>query len=212
MRLDRILLITDITAGVIIYQFGSSTLAGTVASNVLTLTYNTNTSAFSNSDALMIIYDSSSTDPTYDSYPVTLDSLLAGEDLTNNVLGTQVKPIVGSQYAPGTYQMPSSPVLAANIKSAAGNVYAVRVTNADSSPRYLQLFNSTSAPSGGATAQLSFLIPSAVDTPGVLQLGTDFFTPSEYFTTGISFAISTTDHTYTASATASEHTLTVRYE
>src|SRR5690348_3923044 len=33
--------------------------------------------------------------------PASLASLLAGEDLTNNVLGILQKPVVGSQYAPG---------------------------------------------------------------------------------------------------------------
>lgn len=66
IRLDRILLITDVTNNTLIYQFNNSQLGGTVGTNVLTLTYNTNTSAFNNTDALQIFYDSATGDPTYD--------------------------------------------------------------------------------------------------------------------------------------------------
>jgi hypothetical protein len=211
LRQDRILLITDVTVGVILYQFNSSSLSGSVASNVLTLDYDTNTSAFSNSDALMIIYDSSSTDPVYDSYPVTLDSLLAGEDLTNNVMGTLMKPVVGSQYDTGTYQSLAA-VTHANIKAAAGNLFSVMVTNANSAARWFQLFNSTSAPSGGATPLLTFIIPvSEAIIPPPLILDTNFFAPSNYFSTGISWAVSTTGATFTDAATAGDHEVTINY-
>jgi hypothetical protein len=211
LRRDRILLITDVTNGTIIYQFNNVLLGGTVSSNVLTPTFNTNTTAYNNSDALQIFYDSSLTDPLYDMPQVTLGSLIAGEDLTNNVQGALMKPVVGSQYAPGTYVMPASPVTKANIKAAAGNVYAVRFTNNNPDPRYFQLFNSTSAPAGAATAQLSFLVDGATDRPGLLILGAEFFAPSEDFANGISFGISTTNNTFTDSATATDHTLLVRY-
>lgn len=66
IRLDRILLITDVTSNTTIYQFNSSSLGGSVSGNVLTLSFNTNTSAFADSDSLQIYYDSASGDPTYD--------------------------------------------------------------------------------------------------------------------------------------------------
>lgn len=55
IRLDSVLLITNVTfSNIIIYQFNVSTLGGTVATNVLTLTYNT--AAMSNTDKLQIWY------------------------------------------------------------------------------------------------------------------------------------------------------------
>ena len=62
--LERILLITDVTAGVIVFQFNDNTLGGSVSGNVLTLTYNT--SALANTDKLQIIYDAATGDPIYD--------------------------------------------------------------------------------------------------------------------------------------------------
>jgi hypothetical protein len=56
IRLDRILLIVNVTDDIIIYNFADPSLGGSVASNVLTLTYDT--SAMDNTDKLLIKYDS----------------------------------------------------------------------------------------------------------------------------------------------------------
>jgi hypothetical protein len=55
-NLERLLLITDVTNNTIIYQFNDPTLGGTLSNNVLTLTYNTNTGSFANTDKLQIFY------------------------------------------------------------------------------------------------------------------------------------------------------------
>ena len=141
----------------------------------------------------------------------TLATLIAGEDLTNNVLGTLPKPVNGSQYAPSTYQQFAS-VTKANIKATAGNVFFFRITNANAAVRYFQLHNKASAPAGGDTAQLSFLVPAGTATaPGIFELGINELAPSEYFSTGIGWAVSTTASTFTDSATAADHNSTVRY-
>lgn len=54
--LERLLLITDVTNNTIIYNFADPTLGGTLSNNVLTLTYNTNTGSFANTDNLQIFY------------------------------------------------------------------------------------------------------------------------------------------------------------
>lgn len=64
IQLNRIMLITNVTANIIIYQFNSTLLGGTVATNVVTLTYNT--SAMSNTDKLQIIYELAVGDTNYD--------------------------------------------------------------------------------------------------------------------------------------------------
>jgi hypothetical protein len=54
--LERLLLITDVTNNVIIYQFNDPAKGGLIVNNVLTLDYNTNTVAFNNTDNLQIFY------------------------------------------------------------------------------------------------------------------------------------------------------------
>lgn len=55
VSLDGVLLVTNVTDGIGIFQFNSPTLGGTVATNVLTLDYDTTT--MSDSDDLQIWYD-----------------------------------------------------------------------------------------------------------------------------------------------------------
>src|ERR1700722_10309027 len=55
INLNNVLMITNVTANVVIYIFNDPTKGGTVAANVLTLTYNT--TSMSNSDTLQIFYD-----------------------------------------------------------------------------------------------------------------------------------------------------------
>lgn len=142
---------------------------------------------------------------------VTKATADAGEDLTNNVQGVLTKPVASGTYATTGYQENGS-VTKANIKASAGNVYSIRVTNTNAAVRYFQLHNKATAPAAGETAQASYLIPAGTATnPGVLELLSTFFAPSAYFATGIGWAISTTDTTFTDSATASEHKKTVRY-
>lgn len=61
IRLENILLITDVTNGKIIYNFNDNAKGGVVSGNELTLFYNTDTSSFANTDKLQIFYD----DPFY---------------------------------------------------------------------------------------------------------------------------------------------------
>ena len=58
IRLDAILLVVNVTSNIIIYNFADTTLGGTVATNVLTLTYNT--SSMNDTDKLLIYYDDNS--------------------------------------------------------------------------------------------------------------------------------------------------------
>jgi hypothetical protein len=55
IRLDSILLITNVTDNIIIYNFADATKGGTVLTNVLTLAYDT--SSMDNGDKLLIYYD-----------------------------------------------------------------------------------------------------------------------------------------------------------
>lgn len=55
LRLEGVKLITNLNTGTIIYQFNDVAKKGTVSSNILTLVYDT--TAMSNTDKLMIIYE-----------------------------------------------------------------------------------------------------------------------------------------------------------
>ena len=55
ITLDSILLITNVTSNIIIYNFADPAAGGTVSNNILTLDYNTST--MSSSDKLIIYYD-----------------------------------------------------------------------------------------------------------------------------------------------------------
>lgn len=59
IRLDSILLITNVTDNIIIYNFANQSLGGTVLGNVLTLTYNT--ISMDSGDSLQIFYEGENT-------------------------------------------------------------------------------------------------------------------------------------------------------
>lgn len=63
VKLEGLLLITDTTNNTIIYQFSDATKGATLSGNVFTLTYNTNTASFANTDKLQIFY--------YDEQPIS---------------------------------------------------------------------------------------------------------------------------------------------
>ena len=60
LKLEQLLLITNTTDNVIIYNFADKSLSATTLGNVITLTYDTTT--MSNSDALQIFIDTPNTD------------------------------------------------------------------------------------------------------------------------------------------------------
>jgi hypothetical protein len=121
ISLDRVMLITNVTAGIIIYQFNDASLGGSASGNVLTLTCNT--SSMNNSDKLQIIYDAASGDPSYDwqfdahgNLNVNLATALVAEDATTNALrveGTIYElPGLSTAAATGNYLLPSTDVSA----------------------------------------------------------------------------------------------------
>lgn len=75
VRLDRLLLIVNVTRNVIYYNFADATLGATVATNVITLT-NVSTAGHADADKLEIFYDTVSGDPDYlTAQPVSAASL-----------------------------------------------------------------------------------------------------------------------------------------
>jgi len=59
VRLENVLLITNVIDNIIIYNFADPTLGGTISNNILTLTYNT--VGMSNTDSIQIFLDNTLT-------------------------------------------------------------------------------------------------------------------------------------------------------
>ena len=94
-----------------------------------------------------------------------------------------------------------------NVKSSSGRVLSVYMRNLNAAVRYLQLFNTATVPTTGDTPYYTFLIPAS----GYTVIDGTFFGPNgANFPTGIAFAFSTTEKTYTAGA-ASDHITQIQY-
>lgn len=101
----------------------------------------------------------------------------------------------------------------ANLKGSAGNVRGIYVTNTNAAVRYFQIHDKATAPAGTDVPVASYIIPAGTATaPATLFIEDSFFGPNgKYLATGVGWAISTTNATFTDSATASEHNVEVNY-
>jgi hypothetical protein len=125
-------------------------------------------------------------------------------------MGVFTKPVAGSTYSPSR-STSFGTVTTATPKAQAGAVVSSYASNANAAVRYFQLHNVASALSGGETPLTSIPIPAGTaNNPGTLILTSEFYAPSSFHSTGVTWAISTTNATYTA-ATASDHNVIVRY-
>lgn len=150
-------------------------------------------------------------DDSIDAIKTTSVSLGGGEDTVKKVLGVLMKPVASATYAPQTYKDYGT-VTKANITSVAANVFAVYAINRNAAVRYFQIHNKSSAPAAGETPVISLPIPAGTtNNPGILQLDSSWFSSSERVETGLGWAISTTQSTFTDSATASDHSVHIRY-
>lgn len=130
----------------------------------------------------------------------------------SNSAGGNILSQVANQASAPTYYKNAGAATKANIKATAGGVVSILVTNTYAAVRYLQLHNKATAPAAADIAQVSIPIPAGTTTqPAYVELSSPWFGAQEYFTTGIGFAISTTDTTFTDLATASDHTVHIRY-
>lgn len=129
------------------------------------------------------------------------------EDNVNAVIATQVLPLATSTYTYTQFQnLGANATL--NVKASAGNVYSMTCHNLNGSARYIQLHNTATTPGGGAVPARTYLVPGN----GVIFLESQYFGPGGInFTTGIAFAFSTTEATYTA-ATAGDQVVEVNFK
>lgn len=90
-----------------------------------------------------------------------------------------------------------------NVKASAGVVFSVYCHNLNAADRYIQIHDTAATPSGGAAPKLTFYVPAGA----AIVIGSDFFTNSGIsFSSGIAFAFSTTEATYTAGTAADQVT------
>lgn len=129
------------------------------------------------------------------------------EDNSNNVIATAQKPLAVSTYSYSVFtNFGANATL--NVKATPGNVFSVKCHNLNAANRYLQLHNTATTPAGAAVPLLTFLIPANSE----VTIGNDFFGQQGLnFTTGIAFAFSTTEGTYTA-GTATDQFTQVNYK
>ena len=92
-----------------------------------------------------------------------------------------------------------------------GLLLAIRATNFAAGIRFLLLFNDQQIPTAGSIPMLSFpLVAGTAGNPGLCNVGTEFFGDGLYFSQGIAWGISTTDHVFVAGS-AADHTVNASY-
>lgn len=97
------------------------------------------------------------------------------------------------------------------VKSSPGLVQGLRVTSISSSLRWFQIHNKATAPTGGDTPLDFYPLPAGSSSqPTVLEMYESHLGGSIDCGNGVSWAISTTAGTFTDSATANEHTVSIR--
>lgn len=98
-------------------------------------------------------------------------------------------------------------------KASSGHLRGLCAVNRNAAVRYLQLFDSASAPNTGAVPIFQFPVPTALSTTAVGMLVlSDIFGPDGWaFSNGITWGFSSaTNGTYTA-ATAADHDFVAVY-
>lgn len=143
--------------------------------------------------------------------PVTFATGFAGENTETDRMEVMPKPYIGTAYSPSNYNNWGGSVTA-NVKATPGNLASFYATNTNGTLRYLHFYDTTTVPATGGTPKLSYPVAGGNGTvPGTLGLGRDHYSDNGlYFGTGIAYAWSTTQGTYTA-ATNTDHTINVTY-
>src|SRR6266566_2994656 len=101
VALDRLLLITNVSANKIIYQFNNPRLGATASGNTFTLFFDTG--AMHNADKLQVVYDCATGDPLYDAVAASTATIQGNIAAGSADSGNPVK--IGAVYhaAPPTF-------------------------------------------------------------------------------------------------------------
>lgn len=131
----------------------------------------------------------------------------AAEDNTYGVFAEAIKPLSTSAYSWSLFtNFGANTTL--NVKATTGNVKSIYCHNTNAAIRYIQLHNTATTPAGAAVPVLTYLIPAS----GTVVIDGTVLGENGYnFSTGIAFAYSTTEFTYTA-ATAGEQCTIIMFK
>lgn len=156
--IERVLLITNITDNIIIYNFADPTKGGTAATNVLTLTYDTTT--MSDTDKLQIFYDDASTTQPI-SGTVTAN---AGTNLNTSALATSAKQLPDNHQVTVS-NIANTPVITGFATSAKQDIGNTSIASIDTkTPALGQALAAASVPVILPAATISTLTPPAAIT------------------------------------------------
>lgn len=156
--IERVLLITNITDNIIIYNFADPTKGGTAATNVLTLTYDT--TSMSDTDKLQIFYDDASTTQSI-SGTVTAN---AGTNLNTSSLATSAKQLPDNHQVTVS-NIASTPVITGFATSAKQDTGNTSIASIDTkTPALGQALAAASVPVILPAATISTLTPPAAIT------------------------------------------------
>lgn len=156
--IERVLLITNITDNIIIYNFADPTKGGTAATNVLTLTYDT--TSMSDTDKLQIFYDDASTTQPI-SGTVTAN---AGTNLNTSSLATSAKQLPDNHQVTVS-NIASTPVITGFATSAKQDTGNTSIASIDTkTPALGQALAAASVPVILPAATISTLTPPAAIT------------------------------------------------
>lgn len=124
------------------------------------------------------------------------------EDNVNGVYAEAIKPLPVSTYSWTLFQnLGANATL--NVKASAGSIKSIYCHNISASIAYIQIHKTATTPGGGAVPALTYLVPAS----GVTIIDGQVLGENGYFcTTGIAFAYSTTESTYTAGTAANQVT------
>jgi hypothetical protein len=141
---------------------------------------------------------------------VVLATLISGEDQTNNALQTVAARLVVATYSPLLYTNFGA-ATNAQVKATPTLLTSVEVDSVEQNTLfYLQLFNATSA-TGTPLYSWPLALANAT-SPLYFERGADIFGPNgKYFSTALSWGISSTKSTYTSAGTAANYQVHIHY-
>lgn len=145
-------------------------------------------------DDALPIYGTASTTDVYTAF---------SEDRANGVTAIALKPLATGAYSPNLYA-DFGTVTKAVLKANSGAVFKFIATNTNAAIRYFQIHDKATAPAGTNVPIIS--LPIAV-LSGYLEVTLPY--GGQNAGLGVGWAISTTQATFTDSATASEHSVHV---
>jgi len=120
IRLDSLLLITNVTDNIIIYNFANPSLGGTVTDNVVTLTFDT--TAMADADSLQIFYDDGET-------PATVESITELGELIETLTELNARlTVIGSMANSGAPALRVAPI--SSVSTAVTGTVTATVANA----------------------------------------------------------------------------------